>query len=464
MVFEGLRLQPCSPGFVDGRDAILKADELLYNSQNQCIIWQAFARRGLGFSAKQGVSSNRSDGTQAFDLPPFCILTVKITKTMTPMIKAGEDINVNITVRNDSKVAAKNLVITDVIPNGTNFKTNSSNVNLSIQGSTISYTQSDLLPGESIGLIYALESSKSNASKTIFIDSMENTEFNYDVLAIKGSGIWELTDVVSHSGKKSWFVPNQSSENDQLLNLIRPLEVKNMAKPVLRFYHRYNVQHAFDGGILRVSTNDGFSFSDLGSRIFRNGYSGPLSYFAIPLPDLRAFYGDSKTFIPTYVDLNDWVNQEISLQFRFGSNDSRNATGWFIDDLELLDMFNYNSEACVSADSLQPVCAEAPEKGTIVETHLSIPSHQEKIAPLQFSIFPNPASDLIYCITNLPQADELRGEIISLDGRLIKTFKHQTTGSQSRFSISTSDMIPGMYFVQIQSGSYLGREKLVIQR
>lgn len=69
LVVEGLALQPCSPGFVDGRDAILLADQLLYGGANQCIIWDAFARRGLGFSANQGSSNSRSDGTEAFDTP-----------------------------------------------------------------------------------------------------------------------------------------------------------------------------------------------------------------------------------------------------------------------------------------------------------------------------------------------------------------------------------------------------------
>ncbi|MEQ1745166.1 MAG: M36 family metallopeptidase [Saprospiraceae bacterium] len=72
LVVEGMKLQPCSPGFVDGRDAILAADEALYSGQNQCLIWRAFARRGLGFSASQGSSDNRNDGTEAFDLPADC--------------------------------------------------------------------------------------------------------------------------------------------------------------------------------------------------------------------------------------------------------------------------------------------------------------------------------------------------------------------------------------------------------
>ncbi|WP_299365032.1 M36 family metallopeptidase, partial [Winogradskyella sp.] len=69
LVTEGLKLQPCSPGFVDGRDAILAADIALYGGANQCIIWDAFAKRGLGFSAVQGSSGSRIDGVEAFDTP-----------------------------------------------------------------------------------------------------------------------------------------------------------------------------------------------------------------------------------------------------------------------------------------------------------------------------------------------------------------------------------------------------------
>ena len=70
LVTEALKLQPCSPGFVDGRDAILLADQNLYSGANQCIIWNAFAKRGLGYSAVQGSTSSVQDGIQAFDLPP----------------------------------------------------------------------------------------------------------------------------------------------------------------------------------------------------------------------------------------------------------------------------------------------------------------------------------------------------------------------------------------------------------
>lgn len=70
LVIDGLKLQPCSPGFVDARNAILKADSINNGGANKEAIWKAFARRGLGYSANQGSSSSASDGVAAFDLPP----------------------------------------------------------------------------------------------------------------------------------------------------------------------------------------------------------------------------------------------------------------------------------------------------------------------------------------------------------------------------------------------------------
>lgn len=70
LVIDGLKLQPCNPGFVDARDAILTADMMNNNGADSAIIWSTFARRGLGYSADQGTTTSRTDGTAAFDLPP----------------------------------------------------------------------------------------------------------------------------------------------------------------------------------------------------------------------------------------------------------------------------------------------------------------------------------------------------------------------------------------------------------
>lgn len=69
LVTEGLKLQPCAPGFVDARDAILVADDVLYGGAHTEILWAAFARRGLGFSADQGSATSNADNVEAFDVP-----------------------------------------------------------------------------------------------------------------------------------------------------------------------------------------------------------------------------------------------------------------------------------------------------------------------------------------------------------------------------------------------------------
>lgn len=47
LVIDGMKIQACNPGFIDGRDAILAADQLNNKGANECLIWEVFARRGL---------------------------------------------------------------------------------------------------------------------------------------------------------------------------------------------------------------------------------------------------------------------------------------------------------------------------------------------------------------------------------------------------------------------------------
>ena len=70
LVLDGLRLLPCNPGFIDGRDAILAADMATTGGVDQCMIWDVFAKRGLGFNANQGITASRTDQTESFDSPP----------------------------------------------------------------------------------------------------------------------------------------------------------------------------------------------------------------------------------------------------------------------------------------------------------------------------------------------------------------------------------------------------------
>ena len=92
LVIDGLKMQVCRPGFVDARDAILAADKVNYGGANQEMIWRVFARRGLGYSAKQGSSISRTDQVEAFDLPPvFACEAPVIAVTRSSDVYTGGD-------------------------------------------------------------------------------------------------------------------------------------------------------------------------------------------------------------------------------------------------------------------------------------------------------------------------------------------------------------------------------------
>lgn len=66
LVNEGLRLQKCSPSFVDARDAIFDADSLYFAGKYRCSLDKIFSRRGLGFYASSGTSTNDRTVTEDF--------------------------------------------------------------------------------------------------------------------------------------------------------------------------------------------------------------------------------------------------------------------------------------------------------------------------------------------------------------------------------------------------------------
>ena len=67
-----MKIQPCSPGFVDGRNPIVEADRLLTGGRTSAGSSGGFAKRGLGVNASQGRSSSVTDGREDFSVPADC--------------------------------------------------------------------------------------------------------------------------------------------------------------------------------------------------------------------------------------------------------------------------------------------------------------------------------------------------------------------------------------------------------
>ncbi|KAJ2193067.1 hypothetical protein IW144_004603 [Coemansia sp. RSA 522] len=68
ILFDGMKLQPCTPTFIDSRNAILHAEKNLTGGANHCRLWLGFAKRGLGVQA--GVVNQTY--VEDFNVPPSC--------------------------------------------------------------------------------------------------------------------------------------------------------------------------------------------------------------------------------------------------------------------------------------------------------------------------------------------------------------------------------------------------------
>ncbi|KAF8886726.1 Fungalysin metallopeptidase-domain-containing protein [Infundibulicybe gibba] len=62
LFIHALSIQPCNPTFVHARDAWIQADRDLYEGVNRCLLWKAFASRGLGLNAAKFVDDSSVPG------------------------------------------------------------------------------------------------------------------------------------------------------------------------------------------------------------------------------------------------------------------------------------------------------------------------------------------------------------------------------------------------------------------
>jgi len=78
-----------------------------------------------------------------------------------------------------------------------------------------------------------------------------------------------------------------------------------------------------------------------------------------------------------------------------------------------------------------------------------------------FSLYPNPAKELVYLDFGNVQNERMTVTIFDAAGRLIL---ENTFVGESRFTLDLSDFAVGFYEIRVQSKSYLGFEKLVVMK
>lgn len=367
LVMTGLKLQPCSPGFVDGRDAILEADQLLYNGANQCLIWDVFARRGLGVSATQGSSSSAQDGQQAFDTPSgVASFTApgSVCASAEPFIAGGGSPmggtysgpgvtdNGNGTYTFNPEVAGVGVhTITYSITASDCAEASSASDTIEVTAALAIECQEDILVNTSNNscsavvtyeLPQGLDGCPAGNSENFDGVSAPNLPNGWTTQTNSGSNNnWRTVSNQSYSSPNSVFAANLSSVSLSSLTSPEYEIASNSAK--LKFRLNYNVESGYDGVVLEYSTN-GTSWLDITNigTFVSGGYTTQLSTgWGNPIQGRNAWSGNSNGFIAVEINLNSSLNgQDVQFRWRMGSDSMSSSVGVWLDNVEVEGVYS----------------------------------------------------------------------------------------------------------------------------
>lgn len=326
LVTEGMKLQPCSPGFIDARDAILQADQILYNGAYSCAIREAFRRRGMGPLASQGSSNSVTD-----QVPDFSAAVTLNSSVSVSQVGEGQNITYTNTVRTCSPVT--NYVITDTLPANVTYVSGgtynaatrvvSFTVNLALQQTqTYSFTVS-VNPGTFFPTVTLLNEPVAGPTMPASLTPTSNTATQ-----------WVVSTTQSNSAPASVFSENTAVPSEQLLTTNAfPL---GTTPTQLSFWHSYNTELNYDGGVVEISTDGGFNWADLGEKMYLNKYNAGIDPTSgTSIAGKRAFTGIITGFVKTSINLADYNGQSARFRWKFETDNGTPAIGWYVDDIML---------------------------------------------------------------------------------------------------------------------------------
>ncbi len=326
LVMLGLKLQPCQPGFLDARDAILKADTILYNGKYSCAIWNAFARRGMGVLAQQGSSNNTTDQVADFSIPASAV----IYKTVDKLEAAQNDILTYTLKVNSQCASVSNYKIVDtLLPNvsyvsGGTYNSSDRTVSFNVPDLSASSIQSFSFKVRINVNTYFVPQSLLN--ETVSSNSIPST---FVASSTSPSVKWS-TSLTSHSSSYSLKASDPSNAVEETLTSQDSYTINGNTE--LSFWQNYNSEAGHDGGVVELSTDDGTTWFDAGPYMNQHGYNSSINSNN-NITNKRAFSGSSNGFIQTIINLSSFEGRQVRFRFRFVTDDTQSATGWYIDDI-----------------------------------------------------------------------------------------------------------------------------------
>ncbi len=452
IVIEALKITPCEPRFFEMRDAVLLANDMLFNGEGEDLLWDAFARRGLGYGAN-------AKGEVAFDNP-----TLKVEKTVDKQeVAPGEALTYTIKVTNNAPEPLRMVEITDYVP--ANFQVTHISNGGQLQNGVVSFPPiGHLNQGTTVTRTITGVPDNAAPSLTVYENAVESPLPSDFVPAL--SWLVDSGNPNPNSGStQSWwhFDPGIVFDASLMLNLNLDPNHNNH----LSFWQYFDLEPTFDGGVIEIYQNG--EWTDLGPNIIQNGYTGFIydvfvTPVSIPIPTStlsgrRAFTGTSPGYINTIVDLSDFEG-EVWLRFRIAANDNNDhdvncdegaqgCYGWNLDDFKLIDFSHIKNTVCVETQNGYSECADVGRVGTVIRENqqlLSIQSFDFAVEAKKgedLQVFPNPTSGQF----TLHGSEDMENvSLFDHTGRFIQYFDLKAGDNKHEFDIS--HLPKGFYYVK----------------
>ncbi|MCP9234592.1 M36 family metallopeptidase [Lewinella sp. JB7] len=467
LVIEAMKYTPCSPGLVDGRDALLVADRFENDGANQCLLWEVFQRRGLGYSASQGESTLRNDNREAFDPNPACIPTVKLLKSVdTTSVMAGERIEFTLAVRNDKADPATGVVVTDELPAGLTLDAGSirgANA-FQLDGNRVTFWLNEIAAGEREVVVYTATTDPERFSERFFFDGAEADTSLLTPVSLRGTQGWERKDSLPLAGDRAWFVVDPATAQDHTLQLSEPIAVRG-SRPALRFHTRYRTEAAYDAGIVQVST-DGTNWENVDHRFVRYGYRGLISSRGTPeFRHTPTFWGDSEGYREAIIDLSDYQNEDLYVRWRFIADASAGAGGWWLDNVEVLDLFSYDGIAMLQTEAGDRDTTRAAELGVVVDRGALVSGLVNPTARnATLRVFPNPTAGPLTVTLRTESAGEVGFELWSVAGRRLLSERRWLSVGDHSVTLAAGGLPAGHYHLRVSEPEASTSVKITIRR
>ncbi len=197
--------------------------------------------------------------------------------------------------------------------------------------------------GQMLSFNVDISTDQGSASDTLYVqvggtsvfleDDIEAGPGEWTHSADQGADDWGIiTSSYAHSPDNVWFASDPSIVTDKFL-VSRTVTLTPLSE--LTFWHRYNMETGYDGGVIEISTDGGAGWEDLGPMIIEGEYNDTISTCCSnPIGGQAAWSGDSgATMTRVTADLAAYAGTEALIRFRIGCDSSVDDDGWYIDDV-----------------------------------------------------------------------------------------------------------------------------------